>query len=100
MNKPIKLHPLAEREIAKAHRFYRKISNSAARGFLDEVDAACVAISAAPERWAEHLYGTRRYLVDRYPYVVVYVEREALIRVIVVSHGHRRPGYWKWRLRS
>jgi hypothetical protein len=41
--------------------------------------------------------GTRRYLLKRYPYAVIYRELDDLIWVVAVAHGKRRPGYWKSR---
>jgi plasmid stabilization system protein ParE len=40
---------------------------------------------------------TRRALVARFPYQVVYRLRPAEIVVVAVAHLKRRPGYWKSR---
>ncbi len=40
----------------------------------------------------------RRCPVQRFPYAVVFVDRPEEIRVLAISHGKRRPGYWRGRL--
>ena len=44
-----------------------------------------------------HLHGTRKFLLRRFPYGVVYRITKSAIQVIAVAHGRRRPGYWKSR---
>ena len=40
---------------------------------------------------------TRRVLVSRFPYQVVYRLAEDQIEVVAIAHLKRRPGYWKHR---
>lgn len=40
---------------------------------------------------------TRRVLVSRFPYQVVYRLRPDEIVIVAVAHLKRRPGYWKSR---
>ena len=41
--------------------------------------------------------GVRRYVMKRYPFVVVYRELAKEIRVLAVAATKRRPGYWHRR---
>ena len=41
----------------------------------------------------------RRRAVTRFPYHVIYIETATAIRVLAVAHDHRKPGYWRDRLR-
>ena len=36
----------------------------------------------------------RRFPVTRFPYHVVYLEWEGVIRLLAFAHDRRRPGYW------
>ncbi len=81
-----------------AARWYAERSASAAAGFADELDAAIAAIEQFPEAWPAYDHGTRRYLLRRYPFSVVYRVEAERILIAAVAHGHRRPGYWKSRL--
>jgi len=54
-------------------------------------------ILEAPERWPEHLQGTRRFLLHRFPFSIVYRLKGDVIEVVAIAHAKRRPGYWKRR---
>jgi plasmid stabilization system protein ParE len=94
---PIELLPEAVAEAAAARDWYAQRSQNAAAAFLAELDTACERIVEAPKRYPAHVAGTRRYLMRRFPFHVVYrtpPEPDGMIQVIAVAHGHRRPGYW------
>jgi toxin ParE1/3/4 len=85
-------------EAEAAARWYAERSATAAAGFAEEIDAALSAITRMPAAWPPFAHGTRRYLLRRFPYSVVYrVERDRIL-IVAVAHGHRRPGYWRSRL--
>ena len=79
-------------------RWYAERSASAAAGFSEEVDTAESAIADFPDAWPHYDHGTRRYLLRRYPFSVIYRVESRRILIVAVAHGHRRPGYWKARL--
>jgi plasmid stabilization system protein ParE len=87
---------LDEAEVAA--RWYAQHSPVAAAGFSDEIDAAVAAIQQSPEAWPPFEHGTRRYLLRRYPFSVIYRVEPGRILIVAVAHGHRRPGYWASRL--
>lgn len=95
---PLEFHPDARLEALEAHDWYAERSPSAAEAFQDELQDARRAIQDAPNRWASFLFGTRRYILKRFPYVVVYRVATDRIEIIAVAHGRRKPGYWKNRL--
>jgi toxin ParE1/3/4 len=94
---PIEFHPAAIREAAKSRRWYARQSPSAAAGFDAELDSAVERIQENPDLFAHHLRGTRRYLMHRFPFVVVYRLFPDRIQVIAVAHGRRKPDYWRRR---
>ena len=95
--RPVKLHPDAIADGRGAREWYEVRSESAAAAFMAELDHAIAEISAHPHRWPLHKRGTRRFLMRRFPYLVVYREVDDLIEVVAVAHGSRRPDYWKDR---
>lgn len=98
MTRTVELHPEAELEARAARRWYRKRSPSAAEAFLEELDAAIAAISEDPTRMPEYLAGTRRCLLRRFPFFIVFVESSPTrVEVLAVAHARRRPGYWRER---
>ena len=93
----VELHPEAIAEARVAYEWYAERNPSAANAFIAELDYAINQIPERPERWPLHLHGTRRFLLRRFPYSVIYRVTQAAIHVIAVAHGRRRPGYWRTR---
>jgi plasmid stabilization system protein ParE len=85
-------------EAEAAARWYAERSVSAAVGFSEEIEAAESAIMQFPDAWPPYDHGTRRFLLRRYPFSIVYRVESRRILIVAVAHGHRRPGYWKTRL--
>ncbi|MGH9655302.1 MAG: type II toxin-antitoxin system RelE/ParE family toxin [Bryobacteraceae bacterium] len=75
----------------------RQRSLRAAEMFLDELDCAIAAIESDPARYPEYLFGARRTILRRFPYLIVFRTIGSDVEVIAVAHGHRRPGYWRAR---
>ncbi len=92
------IHPAAVEEAEKAARWYRERSARSAAQFVEEVSHAIDRILAAPERWPSGPHGTRKFLLRRFPYAVVYRELPSAIQILAIAHGPRRPGYWKTRI--
>jgi plasmid stabilization system protein ParE len=81
-----------------AARWYSGRSTIAAQEFAEEIDAAITAIERLPNAWPAYDHGTRRYLLRRYPFSVIYRIEPKRILIIAVAHGHRRPEYWRSRI--
>jgi len=60
--------------------------------------AAESAIVRRPEAWPSFEHGTRRYLLRRFPFSVVYRIEPTRIVIVAMAHFRRRPGYWRSRL--
>lgn len=93
----IDLHPEARAEALAAADWYAERSPSAAESFTDTIDTALAQIAEAPERWPRHLYGTRRHVLQRFPFSVIYRVVDTDIHVYAIAHAKRRPGYWRSR---
>jgi plasmid stabilization system protein ParE len=93
----IRFHPEADDEVAEAYRWYRARSPAAAIAFRTQIDRAIAQVADAPERPACYLHGTRRVLVRRFPFAIVYRIADDGIEIIAVAHGRCRPGYWSDR---
>jgi plasmid stabilization system protein ParE len=93
----VELHPAAVAETRAAFLWYAERNASAANAFITEIDHAVREINNNPERWPFHLHGTRKFLLRRFPYAVIYRVTDVAIQVVAVAHGRRSPGYWKTR---
>jgi toxin ParE1/3/4 len=99
-NLPLEFHPEARLEAIEAYDWYAERSLEAAKAFQDELQDAGRAIQTNPELWAAYLHGTRRYLLKRFPFVIVYRVTATRIEILAVAHGRRKPGYWSDRFGS
>jgi toxin ParE1/3/4 len=97
-SKPYHFHPEAWRELESADNWYRQRNPEASVRFLASVYEALEDIARWPQTWPEHVHGTRKFVLPRFPYVILYREKESAVQILAVAHGHRRPEYWKDRL--
>jgi len=93
-------HPLAEREVIEAARYYEQRVTSLGAQFLAAVDLAASAITGAPERWRIIELDVRQYLMPRFPYAVYYRIVPGQVRILAVKHHRRHPDYWRSRLEN
>lgn len=90
-------HPEARIEFREAIAFYRSCQTGLERRFVDAVQTAVRHVCEAPERWRIFDGTIRRYLVNVFPYAVLYSIKEERVYIIAVMHSSRKPGYWKLR---
>jgi toxin ParE1/3/4 len=96
--KAFRFHPLAWEEMEATDDWYRSRSFDVGLEFLSDLDSAIEDILQAPQRWPKYLYGTRRLVMQRFPFSIIYLDDPDLITIIAVAHAKRKPGYWKGRL--
>lgn len=94
--KPVVPRALARQDIEQAIGYYlSEEAESAALGFIDELERAFAHISRHPAtgstRYAHELelFGLRSWTLKRFPYMVFYVEQPDHIDVWRVLHGMR-----------
>lgn len=85
-------------EARAARERYAARSPAAADAFMAELDHTLEQIAKLPEAGPPYASNTRRYLLRRFPFSVVYPRRRRKIQVIAIAHSRRRPGYWKGRI--
>lgn len=95
----VEYFPKASRELEDAFEWYLERSLQAAEAFLRETERAVAIIAGAPGIWPLFEAGTRRYILHRFPYNIIYREAEGGIEVVAFAHHKRRPRYWYSRLR-
>jgi plasmid stabilization system protein ParE len=96
--KPYSFHPDAEAEADAAFEHYWIKSFDAAFGCDAEFREAYRTLRDHPLMCPPYLHGTRRVILSRYPFSVVFRERLHDIQIIAVAHAKRRPGYWTKRV--
>jgi plasmid stabilization system protein ParE len=94
----VRIHPAALEEAEAAMAWYGKRSRTAAEAFLNDIDRAIAQISQHPERYQLYELKTRRALLHKFPYLIVFREGTGGIEIVAVAHGRRKPGYWRDRI--
>jgi plasmid stabilization system protein ParE len=94
----LQIHPAALAELKSAVVWYQQRSETAAHNFVSELDRVIELVIASPGRWPSGEHGTRKLVLQRYPFAVIYREKETVVQLLAIAHGRRRPGYWKDRL--
>jgi toxin ParE1/3/4 len=97
-SKPYRVHPAAWVEIEAAADWYQEHSADASVWFVAAILDALESVSRAPQRWPVYLHNTRRFVVQRFPFSIIYLDEPEAVNVLAVAHNKRRPGYWKKRL--
>jgi len=87
----------AETELWEAVQFYEGRCAGLGLDFAKEIRAAVESIQQFPNRWPAREDGTRRYLIHRFPYFVVYIVHRGHVWIIAFAHCKRKPGYWSGR---
>jgi toxin ParE1/3/4 len=96
--KPLEIHPSALAELKSALSWYLERNETAADKFVAELDRAIELMVTTPRRWPTGDHGTRKFVLRRFLFAIFYRKKQAVVRVLAIAHGHRRPGYWKDRL--
>ena len=95
----VRFTPEARGEIDNAFEWYLGRNLQTAEIFLQQVDDAIRLIGNAPAVWPHFEAGTRRYVLRKFPYSLIYREIPTGIEVVALAHHKRRPRYWRGRLR-
>ncbi len=95
MKRPV-FRPQARRELRAAARWYERQESGLGERFLAAIAEVVDRIAEHPglfPRWRDDR-PFRRAVVDRFPYLVFYVDLDDRVRVLAIAHARRRPGYW------
>lgn len=94
----LRLLPEAEREIDEAFAHYQSHGLHLGPAFIASIERSYDQIEAFPKAWPTIEDDVRWCLTRRFPYAIVYVERETDIVVVAVAHLSRQRRYWLSRL--
>ncbi len=92
--------PEAENDLKEAFSWYEDNRTGLGYDFLLQVDAGINFINRNPESHPIEYRGTRKHLIKRFPYKIIYLVEEERIIVLAVLHGKRSPDLMKKRIGS
>jgi toxin ParE1/3/4 len=93
-------HPDIQYEIRESYQWYESRVQGLGEDFLNELESAFQVIKKIPDAWPLITKNFRRYLLDRFPFGIIYQKKENSIYIVAVMHLSRKPGYWLKRTDS
>ena len=87
-------HPLAKRELNDAVEHYNECRDDLGIEFIEEAYKAVRLILQFPQAWPPFSKNTRRCLMNRFPYGIIYQDIKNEIIIIAIMHLNREPAYW------
>ncbi|MBI4179322.1 type II toxin-antitoxin system RelE/ParE family toxin [bacterium] len=96
----IRVLACAETELSEAVAYYNEQCPGLGFKFAAETKAALARIMDFPDAWPKFSGRSRRCLLDRFPYGVLYHKSPDEILVVAVMHLSRAPKRWADRLRE
>jgi len=97
MKRPVRFGSSAELELNEAADYYDLESPGLGAVFLEEVEQVLAKLSEFPDATTPVYAGVRRWLLTKFPYMLLYSLRADEIRILAVAHQRRRPFYWRGR---
>ena len=99
MSRRLVVEPEAEADIEQAYAWYQAQRPGLGDDFMLCIEAAIEAIADRPTSFPTIRGVTRRALVRRFPYLVLFAELPDAMTVVGVFHTSRNPRRWKPRIR-
>lgn len=90
---------IAQLELDEAVEYYNSESPGLGEEFLLEVLKAIERITLFPNAWHSFSNNTRRCQLRRFPYGIIYQILDTETLVVAVANLHRKPDYWKDRIK-
>ena len=100
MRRPVHLLPEAERELEDAFRWYERQRSGLGLEFLLAFEAAVENLRRLPEGHELVALRTRKALLRRFPYLVLYAVEAERVLITALFHGRRDPRRWSDRVRE
>jgi hypothetical protein len=94
MSHEVLFEPSAALELNEAADFYDVEQPGLGTEFLDAVEAALLPVIDNPAAFPVLRGETRKRVVSRFPYSILYWFDGTTIHVSAVAHHRQRPGYW------
>ncbi|MGB7541429.1 MAG: type II toxin-antitoxin system RelE/ParE family toxin [Burkholderiales bacterium] len=95
----VRVLDVAQRELDDAISYYNGQVSGLGDAFLLEAVAAIERIRRFPAAWHPLSGNIRRCHLRRFPYGLIYQADDSGVLIIAVAHSHRRPEYWRDRVK-
>jgi len=93
----LEFHPEAESELIEEAAYYEQQVPGLGGRFAAEVKRATDFLLEHPELGHPATPSLRKFVLNRFPFTLYYSVDADVLRIEVVAHQRRRPGYWRSR---
>ncbi len=93
-------HPDARKEFSEAIEYYNECQQNLGLEFVKEVYNSIQLILKFPNAWSPFSMSTRRCMINRFPYGLIYQQTEDEIYIIAVMQLNKEPTYWHKRIKE
>jgi toxin ParE1/3/4 len=97
VTRSLRVLPRAEAELGEAIDWYESRRAGLGADLLELADQAFARILEAPHQLATWKPGRReysRFLLERFPYAVLFTYDDTEVVIVAFAHCRRKPGYW------
>jgi toxin ParE1/3/4 len=94
----LEFHPQAEMELIEEAAYYELQVPGLGERFEAEVRRATEFLLEHPEIGHPADPHLRKFVLNRFPFTLYYSVGSDVLRIEVVAHQSRRPGYWQSRV--
>jgi len=92
------LHPNADREFTEHALFYERREPGLGRRFIDEIERGIEILLSQPQIGPQLDEELRYFVLDDFPFSLIYRMERERIWIVAVAHQSRHPGYWRERI--
>lgn len=94
----VQFHPEAVEELDCTIEYYNNLQENLGLKFYKEFLNSLELIKLYPKTWPRFTKKTRKIIIAKFPYALVYVYNKESLTILAVMNAYRKPGYWKQRL--
>lgn len=94
----VRFFKIAQIELDETVDYYNAERLGLGLEFLREAFEAIERIKEFPDAWQPFHKNTRRCLLRRFPYGVIYFREGNKLLIVAIANLHREPDYWISRL--
>jgi len=94
----LEFHPEAELELIEAALHYELEVPGLSERFESEIRRATDLLLEHPEMGRPVDPNLRQFVLPRFPFTLIYSVTAEVLRIQVVAHERRQPGYWRTRI--
>ena len=93
----LRFHKAIPDDLVNALDYYEGVSPRLANRFRENVNRRLDEIAKHPEMFPVDIPPLRFAKIDRFPYLIFFVEKSDFVSVIAIAHGASDPSKWRSR---